>query len=329
MSGSEPSVLAATDVPAKQRSAWVARVRRVVLGAVDALLVAAFVVTVFVAYGVIGNRWYHVVAIEGGSMEPTITRGDLIVLTPAPTKIEPGMILTMGVDGRVVTHRVVSVGADGSIVTRGDANQANDDWNGKRITIYGQYLFTIPALGRFLPISNGSGASFIDERATAQRVEVGFWTITGPAPVAPPPSAWPPSQPIWEPPVPPIVEPPVPPTAEPSPTAEPTSPPPTVEQPPPPAAEPPVPTPEPPAPPTAEPPSTAEPTSPPPTAEPPAPSAAPPPTVEPTPTAEPETPAPSAAPPPTVEPPPTAEPETPAPPTAEPGSTAPSDAPAP
>jgi signal peptidase len=186
MPGPESSVLDATDVAALERPTWVARVRRLVRFALDVLLVAALAATVFIAYGTIGNRWYHVVVIEGGSMEPTITRGDLIVVTPAPQVIEPGMILTMGVDGRVVTHRVVSVAADGTLVTRGDANNADDDWSGQRITIYGQYLFTIPAVGRFLPISNGSGAWFVDARTAAQCVEIGHWTTGAPAPIVGP-----------------------------------------------------------------------------------------------------------------------------------------------
>ena len=117
-------------------------------------------------------------------MEPAISRGDLIVVTPPPATIEPGMILTMGVDGRIVTHRVVSVKADGSLVTRGDANDLDDDWHGKPVTVYGQYLFTIPALGRVLPVNNATGASFNDLVQASQRITVGPWTP-------------PPAQPLW------------------------------------------------------------------------------------------------------------------------------------
>jgi signal peptidase I len=168
------------------------RLRRAFGFALDATLLIALAFTVFIAYGLVGNRWYHILAIEGGSMEPTITRGDLIVVTPLESEIRPGMILTMGVNGRIVTHRVIAVLPDGSLVTRGDANGLDDDWQGKPITVFGQYAFTIPALGRFLPISNGSAASFTDQETAAQRIEVGHWTISGPDPaVALPPAATP------------------------------------------------------------------------------------------------------------------------------------------
>ena len=58
---------------------------------------------------------------------------------------------------------MVYVGTDGSLVTRGDANNVEDDWDSEPITVYGQYQFTIPALGRYLPIGNASGALFRDQ----------------------------------------------------------------------------------------------------------------------------------------------------------------------
>jgi signal peptidase len=149
-----------------------------VLVPLDVALVAALLLVVFVGYGMLGNRWYHVIAIEGGSMEPTIARGDLIVVTPAPAAVQPGMILTLQVGRRVVTHRVVAVRPDGSFVTRGDANNTNDDWGSQPVRVYGQYAFRIPALGQFLPVSNASGASFADGTGASQKITVAHWTPT-------------------------------------------------------------------------------------------------------------------------------------------------------
>ncbi len=176
----EAGATAETGTPRTTRS----RVRRLAGFAFDALLVAALALTVFIGYGMIGNRWYHVVAIEGGSMEPTITRGDLIVVTPAPSKIEPGMILTMGVGGRMVTHRVIEVKPDGSLVTKGDANNVVDDWAGRPITVYGEYLFTIPMIGRYLPISNAvhSGATFREGISSEMTLTVASLPTPSPTP---------------------------------------------------------------------------------------------------------------------------------------------------
>ena len=108
------------------------------------------IASVFVAYGtVIDNRWYTIVAIEGGSMTPTIQPGDAIVITRPPEQIEVGMILTLQVEGQVVTHRVVEVDAS-RFMTQGDANDAPDNWEGLNIDVVGRYWFRLPWLGRFI-----------------------------------------------------------------------------------------------------------------------------------------------------------------------------------
>ena len=102
------------------------RVGRLGLIVVNLAIVVALVAIVFVDFGITGNPWYRIVGITGGSMEPTIHRGDAIVVAPAPTKVEPGMVLLMAVGNELLTHRVVAVNTDGSFVTRGDANRVDD-----------------------------------------------------------------------------------------------------------------------------------------------------------------------------------------------------------
>jgi signal peptidase len=72
-----------------------------------------------------------VFVIIGGSMEPAIPLGALVVTTPIePSAIGVGDIITLrGDNGAVVTHRVIRVsdGSDGrSFETRGDANDSPD-----------------------------------------------------------------------------------------------------------------------------------------------------------------------------------------------------------
>lgn len=125
--------------------------RRALRVAEQVLFVAVLVFVVFVAYGTfVDNRWYKIVVIEGSSMEPTLSAGDAIVLTRPPDEIEPGMILTLEVDGNVVTHRVVEVRPDGSFVTKGDANEAADDFDGHDVRVVGEYRMRLPRLGRLL-----------------------------------------------------------------------------------------------------------------------------------------------------------------------------------
>jgi signal peptidase I len=150
--------------PAGAQSTGVRRASSALGRLVTGVLFGLVLVAGFVLYGMIDNRWYHVVAVEGGSMAPTIQPGDLIVITRPPARIEAGMILTLEVDGAVVTHRVVEVHDDGTYVTQGDANTTRDDFRANRVRVVGEYRFRIPWIGRLL--------------ATAQAVVSGAFLAT-------------------------------------------------------------------------------------------------------------------------------------------------------
>jgi signal peptidase I len=330
MSGGE----GASGLPAPpSRRRRVARLGAQVVGlAFDLALVAILVLLVFVAYGLIDNRWYHAVAVKGGSMAPTILPGDLIVITRPPERIEPGMILTLEVDDAVVTHRVVEVRQDGTFVTKGDANDVRDDFSANAVRVVGQYQLRIPFAGGWLPTSerrpvDASGAWFASDITMGASGAAGAWEVATPTEAsertletpAPGPSSRPDATPQTEPPATPIPglaapvqptpgpmpepppgqsptpEPSVDPTALPEPTMEPTT----------------SPTPEPSVDPNATPGPTVEPSSPPapePSVDPtPIPEA----TIEPSPTPTPEPtlePSPSPTPEPALDPTPTPEP---------------------
>jgi signal peptidase len=114
------------------------------------ILVAGILLAGFIVYGLLDNRWYKVVAVAGGSMRPAIEPGDLIVLTRPPETIREGMILTMQINGQVVTHRVVDFRQDGSFVTKGDANDARDDFRGLDVRVVGEVRLRIPWLGNLI-----------------------------------------------------------------------------------------------------------------------------------------------------------------------------------
>lgn len=145
--------------------------RRWLRHVVTATLVVTITALAFVAYGLIDNRWYQIVAIEGGSMAPTFEAGDAIVVTPAPQNLEVGMIVVLQVDGDLVTHRVVEV-TDGGFRTRGDANEAADDFSEQEVAVVGLYRFRIPGLGRLLGIAAGSGA-YVTSGATMEMTATG------------------------------------------------------------------------------------------------------------------------------------------------------------
>jgi signal peptidase I len=149
-------------------------VRRAANVVVRALLIAAIALMVFVAYGLANNAWYHVLAVQGGSMQPTITAGDMIVITRPPAQVEVGQVLTLQVDGAIVTHRVVEVRSDGTFTTQGDANDTRDDFSANDVRIVGEYRFSLPLIGMLIePFI--SGAWFSANAPIAVAAESGSW----------------------------------------------------------------------------------------------------------------------------------------------------------
>ena len=131
--------------------------RRVATTGLTLLVLAATMLSFFVAYGtVVDNRWYKIVAIDGGSMSPSIRQGDAILVTRPPTTLKKGMIVVLQVNGRLVTHRVVTVRRDGSFRTKGDANDQADDWRNVDVRVAGLVRGHVPFFGRILTVGSGS-----------------------------------------------------------------------------------------------------------------------------------------------------------------------------
>jgi signal peptidase len=123
------------------------RVGRVLGIAGQVLLALLVLLLIFLAYGTIDNRWYHTIAITGGSMEPTIAFGDAIIITRPPAQLEPGMIVTIEGSGTIVTHRLLEARPDGTLVTKGDANEASEEWAPGKARVAGLYRLRVPYAG--------------------------------------------------------------------------------------------------------------------------------------------------------------------------------------
>jgi hypothetical protein len=100
------------------------------------------------------------------------------------------MVLTLEVDGAVVTHRVVEVRPDGSFVTKGDANTARDDFTANTVRVVGEYRLRIPVLGSVLSVGRSivSGAFFVAGGIVAVAGDTAAQELleVAPAPVAEP-----------------------------------------------------------------------------------------------------------------------------------------------
>ena len=102
---------------------------------------------VVLAYGSIDNKFYRVIVIEGNSMSPTMRFGDLMVMVEPRENMPANTIITMSVDGSLVTHRLLGYEEDGFPITKGDANQTDDNFRANQVYIVGKYLVHIPYLG--------------------------------------------------------------------------------------------------------------------------------------------------------------------------------------
>jgi signal peptidase len=117
------------------------------------LVCAGLAVVLLVVGPVLGL--YRTVTVLSGSMRPTFSPGDMVVVSPEPlTSVRVGQVIsfrTPTADPYVETHRVIAVlrgGAEPIVQTKGDANNTVDPW---RAQLDGstawRYRFRLPMLG--------------------------------------------------------------------------------------------------------------------------------------------------------------------------------------
>src|SRR5512140_2402227 len=81
----------------------------------------------FVSIRVLG---FGTFIVTGGSMEPSIHKGSLVLVQPAsPSEVKVGDVITFQQYGQTTTHRVIAVGRNSAgltFQTKGDANTVAD-----------------------------------------------------------------------------------------------------------------------------------------------------------------------------------------------------------
>jgi signal peptidase len=101
---------------------------------------------VLLALVIMALGWSHgVLYVEGGSMQPSLYPGDLIVYRRIGHKPVRGDLVVFRHDGALVVHRVVRVGRDGSLTMRGDANRSTDTSPVDADDVRGTVLAIVPA----------------------------------------------------------------------------------------------------------------------------------------------------------------------------------------
>jgi len=154
-----PSVLllpAPAATPAPKRTRQHIGALRLVVRLVTSLLtgVAAALALAFVASTVLGYQHFTVMS---GSMEPTISTGDVVVdrrISPLAARV--GDVVTFpdpGGTGRLISHRVQSVHVgDGTVYfeTKGDANNDVQKWTAPADGSIGRVVADVPKIGYLL-----------------------------------------------------------------------------------------------------------------------------------------------------------------------------------
>jgi signal peptidase len=117
---------------------------------VIAFIVLVAILLIVSAFPIPGN--YKVMVVKSGSMEPTIKTGSIVVVKPA-SDYKIGDIITFGPYSKTkapTTHRIYEMKVEGGepiYITKGDANNAPDTREIKKIDIVGKVLFSVPFVG--------------------------------------------------------------------------------------------------------------------------------------------------------------------------------------
>lgn len=104
-----------------------------------ARLFLAFALLALVLLGLLPNLgWYRTETVLSGSMKPYFSPGDIVVVTPEPTRdVRVGQVISYHIpvgDHHVQSHRVIKVVRAGDhplVRTKGDANAAPDPWTAR------------------------------------------------------------------------------------------------------------------------------------------------------------------------------------------------------
>ncbi len=85
-----------------------------------------------------------------GSMEPTISVNDMVVIQEKDNYAEKDVISYISKNGNLITHRIVDV-TDEGFITRGDANDTIDvEVPISEDKVVGKVVYVIPRVGMFL-----------------------------------------------------------------------------------------------------------------------------------------------------------------------------------
>ncbi len=104
---------------------------------------------------------YAALSVQGGSMDPEMTNGDLIIVNKCPYEsLQIGDDVTFFTELGFVTHRIVAV-QDGAFVTKGLSNETDDIYTMGAEEYCGKVVAAVPLLGFAFQLLSGSYAAMV------------------------------------------------------------------------------------------------------------------------------------------------------------------------
>lgn len=134
------------------------KIKKIIFGILSTLLVIILVFNVynFICIKVLGHdlatiNGYAMLEVVSGSMEPTIHKGDMIIIdTKARYYKDKDIITFYDKEGSFVTHRILSIDLDnGTMVTKGDNNNTKDA-SSSLTNVVGKYVTKLTGIGILL-----------------------------------------------------------------------------------------------------------------------------------------------------------------------------------
>lgn len=134
------------------------KIKKIIFGILSTILVIILVFNVynFICIKVLGHdlatiNGYAMLEVVSGSMEPTIHKGDMIIIdTKARYYKDKDIITFYDKEGSFVTHRILSIDLEnGTMVTKGDNNNTKDAAS-SLTNVVGKYVTKLTGIGVLL-----------------------------------------------------------------------------------------------------------------------------------------------------------------------------------
>ena len=86
----------------------------------------SLVLGIFIVIWLLRGFGYESYKILSGSMEPTLTTGEIVLINTNDCDVKIGEVIAFQTGDHVIVHRVAEMISDGVYVTKGDANSSAD-----------------------------------------------------------------------------------------------------------------------------------------------------------------------------------------------------------